>query len=53
MKKSKKKYTKSCRAGVTKEMWQLLAYMKIKLGMSKAQIIREALSEYYNNHVKN
>lgn len=49
-KKSKKIYTKSCKAGVTKEMWMILTELKIRLGKSKAQIIREALTEYYERH---
>lgn len=51
VKRRKKKYTKSCRAGVTKDMWFMLTTMKIKLNKSKAQIIREALTEYYAAHV--
>ncbi|MCM1440870.1 MAG: ribbon-helix-helix domain-containing protein [Roseburia sp.] len=50
-KKSKKRFTKSCKAGITKEMWMMLTEMKIRLNMSKARIIREALREYYERNM--
>lgn len=50
-KRRKKKYTKSCKAGLTREMWVMLTEMKVKLGIPKARIIREALREYYERHM--
>lgn len=50
-KRRKKKYTKSCKAGLTKDMWVTLTEMKVALGISKARIIREALREYYERHM--
>lgn len=52
MKKSKKRFTKRCQAGLTKEMWVMLSELKAKLGKSKARIIREALAEYYERHAQ-
>lgn len=53
MKKGKKIYTKNCKAGLTKDMWYTLSVMKAKLGKPKAQIIREAIAEYYVTHMSN
>lgn len=50
MKKSRKRFTKKCQAGITKEMWVMLSELKASLGKSKARIIREALTEYYERH---
>ncbi len=48
--KTKKKYTKRCVAGITKDMWYMLQELKIRTGKSKAAIVREALEEYDRNH---
>lgn len=45
-KKSRRLYTKSCKAGVTPSMWILLQELKVKTGKSKAAIIRTAVEEY-------
>lgn len=48
--KSKKKYTKKCEAGITRDMWYMLQELKIRTGKSKAAIVREALEEYDKTH---
>lgn len=50
--KSKRKFTKVCKAGITPQVWILLQELKVRTGMSKAAIIREALQEYSENHSK-
>lgn len=45
-KKSKRKYTKNCKAGITPSMWILMQELKIKTGKSKAAIIREAIEDF-------
>lgn len=50
MKKRKRKYTKVIKAGSTYDMWVMLQELKVKLKKPKAEIMREALSEYAENH---
>lgn len=45
-KRRKKMYTKSCRAGLTPEMWMELQELKVALGKNKSVIIREAIAMY-------
>lgn len=49
-KTSKRKYTKSVKAGVTKDMFIMLQEIKVRTGKSKAAIIREALEDYDRSH---
>lgn len=46
MRKRKPRYTKSCKAGISRDMWIELQEMKVRTGKSKSQIIREALEMY-------
>lgn len=50
-KRRKKKYTKRCEAGLTRDEWVMLHELKVRLHKSKATIIREALTEYEERHI--
>lgn len=48
--KSRRLYTKKATAGITPDMWIMLQELKVETKKSKAAIIREALTEYYNKY---
>ena len=52
IKRKRRVYIKRAQAGITTDMWHMLQEMKIYLHKSKASIIRDALTEYYERHVQ-
>lgn len=48
--KSKRRFTKNIKAGITPDMWIMLQELKVRTGKSKAAIVREALDIYDKTH---
>lgn len=48
--KSKKRFHKQMRAACTTDMWKQLQELKVLQGISKAEIMRRAVQEYYDKY---